>query len=322
MCSKDTFDKLYPEIEPYKIGMLKVSEIHSLYYEEVGNSCGNPIVFIHGGPGSGSTPIARQFFDPKVYRIIIYDQRGAGKSIPNGCLEENTTWHLVEDLEKLRKHLEINQWILFGGSWGSTLSLAYAQTHSNYVKGLILRGIFTCRRKELLWFYQEGASMIFPDIWQQFIEIIPICERGDLISAYYRRLTSDNQQEQLKAATAWTIWELSTSRLYIDQSHIQRAIQDQKYALTFARIESHYFVHGAFMNQDDQLLANAYQIKDIPTIIIQGRYDVVCPSKTAWDLYKLLPNAQFHWVDDAGHSYKESGITQQLIRATEQFKHL
>ena len=314
--------ELYPEIEPYETGMLKVSDVHSLYYEEVGNLHGNPIVFLHGGPGSGTTPQMRRFFDPQAYRIILFDQRGAGRSIPNACLEQNTTWHLVDDLEKLREHLNIDKWIVFGGSWGSTLALASAETYPQRVKALILRGIFCCRRKELLCFYQEGASMIFPDVWQQFIESIPICERGDLISAYYRRLTSSNEDERLRAATTWTTWELSTSRLFIDQSHVARAIQDPKYALTFARIESHYFVHGAFLDQDEQLIKNASKLKDIPGVIIQGRYDVVCPARTAWYLHKVWPQAQFHWVDDAGHSYKETGITHQLIMATDQFKHL
>lgn len=313
---------LYPEIEPYKTGMLKVSEIHTLYYEEVGNPCGKPIVFVHGGPGSGTTPHVRRFFDPVAYRIIVYDQRGAGKSIPNACLEENTTWDLVEDLEKLRKHVNIDKWIVFGGSWGSTLALAYAETHSERVKALILRGIFCCRRKELLWFYQEGASMIFPDAWDKFLEPIPVVERGDLISAYYRRLTGNDEEEKLKAATAWSIWELSTSRLFVDRSHVARAIEDAKFAVTFARIEAHYFLHGAFMPEDGQLLKNADKIKDIPGVIIQGRYDVVCPARTAWDLHKVWPKGEFHWVDDAGHSYKEAGVAHELVIATDKFRDL
>ncbi|UJR18209.1 hypothetical protein I4U23_005110 [Adineta vaga] len=313
---------LYPEIEPYKTGMLKVSDIHTLYYEEVGNPSGKPIVFIHGGPGSGTTARERRFFDPQTYRILIYHQRGAGNSTPNACLEQNTTWHLVDDLEKLRQHFNVDQWIVFGGSWGSTLSLAYAETYPDRVKALILRGIFCCRRKELLWFYQEGASMIFPDAWEQFLEPIPIGERGDLMSAYHRRLTGKDEKEMLKAATAWSVWELSLSRLYVDPSHIARAINDAKYAIAFARIESHYFVHGAFMNEDDQLLKNADKIKDIPGVIVQGRYDVVCPAFTAWDLHKVWSKAEFHWVDDAGHSMKEVGIVDQLITATDKFRNL
>ncbi|CAF1412239.1 unnamed protein product [Adineta ricciae] len=313
---------LYPEIEPYKTGMLKVSDIHTLYYEEVGNPSGKPIVFVHGGPGSGTTGRERRFFDPQTYRILLYHQRGAGSSTPNACLEQNTTWDLVDDIEKLRKHFNVDQWIVFGGSWGSTLSLAYAQTYPDRVKALILRGIFCCRRKELLWFYQEGASMIFPDAWDKFVEPIPIGERGDMISAYHRRLTGNDEKEILKAAIAWTIWELSLSRLYVDPSHVARAINDTKYAIAFARIESHYFVHGAFMAEDGQLLKNADKIKDIPGVIIQGRYDVVCPAFTAWDLHKVWPKAEFHWVDDAGHSMKEVGIVDQLINATDKFRNL
>ena len=313
---------LYPEIEPYKTGMLKVSDIHTLYYEEVGNPCGKPIVFVHGGPGSGTSTRERRFFDPQAYRILIYHQRGAGNSTPSVCLEQNTTWDLVDDLEKLRKHFKVDKWIVFGGSWGSTLSLAYAETYPDRVKALILRGIFCCRRKELLWFYQEGASMIFPDAWDKFLEPIPIVERGDLISAYHRRLTGKDEQEMLKVARAWTIWELSVSRLYVDPSHIARAIEDAKFALTFASIEAHYFVHGAFLNEDGQLIKNADKIKDIPGVIIQGRYDVVCPAHTAWDLHKVWPKGELHWVDDAGHSMKEVGIVHQLITATDKFREL
>ena len=313
---------LYPEIEPYKTDMLQVSDIHTLYYEEVGNPDGKPIVFVHGGPGGGTDPRDRRFFDPKAYRIIMYHQRGAGNSLPSASLEENTTWDLVEDLEKLRKHCNIDRWILFGGSWGSTLSLAYAETHPDRVKALVLRGIFCCRRKELLWFYQEGASMIFPDAWDKYLEPIPSGERGDLMSAYHRRLTSTDEEEKLKAATAWSVWELSTSRLYVDPSYIAHATDDAKFALAFARIETHYFVNGAFMKEDDQLLKNADQIKDIPGVIVQGRYDVVCPPRSAWDLHKVWPKAEFHWVDDAGHSSKEPGIVHQLVTATDKYREL
>ncbi|CAF1257870.1 unnamed protein product [Didymodactylos carnosus] len=319
---KKKLRELYPEIEPYKTGMLKVSEIHTLYYEEVGNPSGKPIVFIHGGPGGGTDARDRRFFDPQAYRIIIYDQRGAGNSTPSACLEENTTWDLVEDLEKLRKHFNIDKWILFGGSWGSTLALSYAETHPETVKALILRGIFICRRKELLWFYQDGASMIFPDAWEKFLEAIPKVEHGDLISAYHRRLTGNDEQEKLKVATAWSVWELSTSRLYVDPSYIAHATDDAKFAVTFARIETHYFVHGVFMNEDGQLLKNADKIKDIPGVIVQGRYDVVCPAYSAWDLHKVWPKGELHWVDDAGHSAKEDGIVHQLVTATDKFRDL
>ncbi|CAF1254933.1 unnamed protein product [Adineta steineri] len=313
---------LYPEIEPYKTGMLKVSDVHTLYYEEVGNPSGKPVVFVHGGPGGGTDPRDRRFFDPEAYRIILYHQRGADDSTPHACLEENTTWDLVEDLEKLRKHVNVDKWVVFGGSWGSTLSLAYAETHPGRVKALILRGIFCCRRKELLWFYQEGASMIFPDAWDKYLEPIPIGERGDLMSAYHRRLTGSNEEEKLKAATAWSVWELSTSRLYVDPSYIAHATDDAKFAIAFARIEAHYFVNGAFMSDDEQLLKNADKIKDIPGVIVQGRYDICCPARSAWDLHKVWPKGELHFVDDAGHSTKESGIVHELVIATDKFRDL
>ncbi|CAM4746670.1 unnamed protein product [Rotaria magnacalcarata] len=314
--------EVYPAIEPYNTGMLKVSEIHTLYYEEVGNPAGKPIVFVHGGPGGGTDSRDRQFFDPQVYRIILYHQRGAGNSTPSACLEENTTWDLVDDLEKLRNLFNIEKWVVFGGSWGSTLALSYAETHPDRVKGLILRGIFCCRRKELLWFYQDGASMIFPDAWDKFLEPIPSVEHGDLMSAYHRRLTGTDEQEKLKVATAWSVWELATSRLYIDPSYIAHATDDAKFAVAFSRIETHYFVNGAFMKEDGQLIKNADKIKDIPGVIVQGRYDVVCPAYTAWDLHKAWPKAEFHWVDDAGHSSKEVGIVHELITATDKFREL
>ncbi|CAF3795410.1 unnamed protein product [Rotaria sp. Silwood1] len=319
---KRTFRELYPEIEPYKLGMLKVSEIHTLYYEEVGNPSGKPIVFIHGGPGSYTKSRDRRFFDPQAYRIILYHQRGAGNSIPNGCLEENTTWDLVEDLEKLRKHLNIDKWILFGGSWGSALALAYAETYPDYVKALILRGIYCCRRKELLWSYQEGASMIFPDVWEKFLEPIPKCEQGDLMSAYHRRLTNSDEKDILKFAMAWRLWESSISNLYVDPSLLADVAGDAKSTITVSKIEAHYFVHGAFMNEDDQLLKNADKIKDIPGIIVQGRYDMVCPARSAWDLHKVWPKSELNWVIDAGHSTKEIGTIHELISATDKFRDL
>ena len=316
-----TLRQLYREIEPYNSGMLKVSDIHSLYYEEVGNPSGKPIVFIHGGPGGGTDPRDRRFFDPQAYRIILYHQRGAGNSMPTACLEENTTWHLVDDLEALRKHFNIDKWILFGGSWGSALALSYAETYPDRVKALILRGIFCCRRKELLWLYQEGASLIHPDAWEKYLEPIPEAERGDLMSAYHRRLTGKDEQEVLRVATAWSIWELTTSRLYIDPSYIARA-EDAKFAVAFARIEAHYFVHGAFMNEDDQLIKNANKIKDIPGVIVQGRYDLVCPARSAWDLHKVWTKGELHLVADAGHSSKEVGIVHELVSATDKFREL
>jgi len=239
------------------------------------------VLVLHGGPGGGSAPFYRQYFDPKAYRIVMFDQRGAGKSTPNGSLENNTTWHLVEDTEKLRALLKIEKWVVFGGSWGSTLALAYAETHPKRVKALILRGIFMLRRKELHWFYQEGASFIFPDIWDKYVEPIPPGERHDFISSYYRRLTGTDMEDVQKCAMAWTVWEMATSRLYIDPGNIAKA-DDMAYA--FARIESHYFVHGGFFKSDSQLLDDAHIIQDIPTVIIQGRYDVVCPMLSPWDI--------------------------------------
>lgn len=312
---------MYPDIEPYDTGMLAVSDIHTVYYEQSGNRTGNPVIFLHGGPGSGTSPRDRTFFDPAVYRIILMDQRGAGKSTPPAELKENTTWHLVSDIEKLRNHLGIDKWVVFGGSWGSALSLAYAETHPQRVKALILRGIFTLRRGELIWFYQEGASFIFPDAWEEYLKPIPEVERYDLTNAYYRRLTSEDEEVRVEAAKAWSIWELTTSRLFVDPEYIKRAETDI-WAQQFARIECHYFVHGGFFESDDQLLRNVDKIRHIPTTIVQGRYDLVCPMDTAWELHKALPEAEFHIIPDAGHSNKEPGIQAKLLEACEKYKHL
>lgn len=313
--------ELFPEIEPYETGLLPVSDIHKIYYEQSGNKDGNPVIFIHGGPGGGTSPRDRRFFDPKSYRIILFDQRGAGQSTPAYELRENTTWDLVADIEKLREHLKIEKWIVFGGSWGSTLGLAYSETHPDKVKAIILRGIFTCRRRELLWFYQDGASFIFPDKFEPYRDHIPEVEQGDLVSAYYRRLTSDDYKVQLAAARAWSTWEMSTSRLFVDNELLKRAEKDT-WCLQFARIECHYFVNGAFMKSESQLLNNADKISHIPVTIVQGRYDVVCPAETAWQLHKKLPKADFHLVPDSGHSTKEEGIQSRLIDATEKYKNL
>lgn len=277
---------MYPDIEPYDTGMLTVSDIHKVYYEQSGNRTGKPVIFLHGGPGGGTSPRDRTFFDPAVYRIVLMDQRGAGKSTPAAELRENTTWHLVADIEKLRNHLGIDKWVVFGGSWGSTLSLAYAETHPDRVKALVLRGIFTLRRRELIWFYQDGASIIFPDAWEGYLKPIPEVERFDLISAYYRKLTSDDETIRTEAAKAWSKWEMTTSRLFVDPEYILRAEADT-WALQFARIECHYFVHGGFMEFDGQLLKNVDKIRHIPTTIVQGRYDLVCPMDTAWELHKV-----------------------------------
>lgn len=310
--------KPYPDIEPYRVGTLQVSALHTLYFEECGNPAGKPVVFLHGGPGSGCSTKSRCFFDPERYRIVLFDQRGAGRSIPNAELRENTTWDLVADIERLRKHLAVERWQVFGGSWGSTLALAYAQRHPERVSELVLRGIFMLRRWELEWFYQKGADAIFPDAWENYLAEIPPAERGDLISAYYRRLSGSDPQTQLAAAQAWSVWEGSTSFLKVDPGYVALT-ESPQFALAFARIEAHYFVHGGFMRQDDQLLADVDRIQHIPAVIVQGRYDVVCPMRSAWDLHRAWPEAELVVVDDAGHSAMEPGIASALVRATDRF---
>jgi proline iminopeptidase len=310
---------LYPPIEPYDDGMLPVSSVHTIYYEQSGNPKGTPVVFLHGGPGGGTVPDYRRFFDPKAYRIVLFDQRGSGKSTPHASLEENTTWHLVADTEKLREHLGVESWVVFGGSWGSTLALAYAQTHPRRVRALVLRGIFLCRPKEIRWFYQEGASNIYADVWEQYLNVIPPEERGDMLAAYYRRLTSDDEATRVEAARAWSIWEGSTSKLYPDPDLIDH-FGDPHFAIAFARIECHYFTHNAFFETDNYLIENVEKIRDIPTVIVQGRYDVVCPMTSAWDLYRAFPEADLQLIADAGHSALEPGIRAALTEATERFK--
>eukprot|EP01135_Chromosphaera_perkinsii_P005773 Nk52_evm16s360 gene=Nk52_evmTU16s360 len=309
----------YAPAPAYNSGMLSVSDVHSIYFEESGNKDGNPVVFVHGGPGGGISDSDKIYFDPKAYRIIIFDQRGAGKSTPHAHLEDNHTWALVEDIEKLRKHLGIDKWVVFGGSWGSTLSLTYAEEHPDKVKALILRGIFTLRREELVWFYQQGASYLFPDIWEEYIAPIPEVERGDLMSAYYRRLTGNDESEKLKCAAAWSKWETSTSKLIFDKSYAEKA-EDPKWALAFARIECHYFVNGGFFKSPEHVLDNAHKLNGIPGVIIQGRYDVVCPAKSAWELSKKWKDGKLTIVGNAGHSATETSIRSKLIEACEKFK--
>ena len=310
---------LYPAIEPFASGFLQVSPLHRLYYEQCGNPDGKPVVFLHGGPGAGCGPNSRRFFDPAHYHIILFDQRGCGRSTPHAELLDNTTWELVADMERLRQHLGIDRWQVFGGSWGSTLALSYAQTHPQRVSELVLRGIFMLRRWELEWFYQKGCDAIFPDAWETYLAQIPEVERGDLISAYYRRLTSPDPAIRLSAAKAWSVWEASTSYLLQDAEQIKGNAVDE-FALAFARIECHYFVHGGFFEADDQLLRNASRLKDIPAVIVQGRYDVVCPARSAWDLHRAWPEADLRIVADAGHSAFEPGITDELVRATDRFR--
>ncbi|NET85749.1 MAG: prolyl aminopeptidase [Moorea sp. SIO1F2] len=310
--------ELYPPIEPYNQQTLTVSNLHTIYFEESGNPQGQPVVVLHGGPGGGSQPVYRQYFDPQKWRIVMFDQRGCGKSIPHAELEQNTTWDLVSDIEKLRVKLGIEQWVVFGGSWGSTLSLAYSQTHPERCLGLILRGIFMLRQKEIRWFYQEGTSYIFPDAWEDYIKPIPEAERHDLISAYYRRLTSPDPQTRNSAARAWSIWEASTSKLFQDPTLIQK-FGEGEFADAFARIECHYFVNKGFFEREDQLLRNVDRIKSIPGVIVQGRYDVVCPMVSAWELHRAWPEAELIVVPDAGHSMAEPGIRSALLEATDKF---
>ena len=307
----------YPEIEPYDHGWLDTGEGHQVYWELCGNPNGKPVVFLHGGPGGGCTPAQRRLFDPSLYRILLFDQRGCGRSRPHAGLEANTTWHLVADIERLRGMLGVEAWLVFGGSWGSTLALAYAQTHPERVAGLILRGIFTVRRAELLWYYQEGASWLFPDKWERFLAPIPAAERGDLIAAYRRRLTDEDPAVQARAAQAWSLWEGETITLLPDQA-LSQQFGDPHYAIAFARIENHYFVNAGFLDEG-QLIRDAGRLKSIPGIIVQGRYDVATPPVTAWDLHRAWPEARFILVPDAGHAYTEPGILHHLIEATDAF---
>jgi proline iminopeptidase len=308
----------YPSIEPYRTHRLKVSGLHDIYVEESGNPAGRPAIFVHGGPGGGSEPWHRQFFNPQKYRIVLFDQRGCGRSTPHAELRENTTWDLVADMEKIREMLGIERWLVFGGSWGSTLGLAYAETHPQRVSALVLRGIFLLRKAEIDWFYQEGASWIFPDAWEHYLKPIPASERGDLVAAYHRRLTSDDPQVRGAAAKAWSIWEGATSKLFPSADMIARFGGDS-FAEAFARIECHYFANRGFFDRDDQLLANVDRVRNIPAVIIQGRYDVVCPMKSAWDLHRAWPEADFQIVGDAGHAASEPGILSKLVEASDRF---
>ncbi|HEX8559396.1 MAG TPA: prolyl aminopeptidase [Pyrinomonadaceae bacterium] len=310
---------LYPAIEPFDAGRLQVSPVHNIYYEQCGNPDGQPVVFLHGGPGGGLIPDYRRYFDPAAYRVVLFDQRGSGQSTPHAELEGNTTWDLVEDIEKLRVRLGVESWHVFGGSWGSTLSLAYAETHPDRVRSLCLRGIFLCRPKEIRWFYQEGANWLFPDVWEEYEKVIPEAERGDFVGAYHRRLTSEDEATRVEAARAWSVWEGSTSKLLFDYAMIEK-FDDPTFALAFARIECHYFTNNAFLPTENYLIENVGKIRHIPAVIVQGRYDVVCPVRSAWDLHRAWPEADFRVVADAGHSAGEPGIIHELISATDGFK--
>ena len=309
--------ELYPEIEPLRTGMLKVSDLHTLYWEECGNPKGKPVVFLHGGPGGGLDPAHRRYFDPAKWRVVLFDQRGCGKSVPYAELRENTTWDLVADTEKLREHLGIERWAVFGGSWGSTLALAYAETHPRRVKALILRGIFTLRRRELEWFYQDGTSLLYPDAFEPYREHIPPAERGDMMAAYYRRLTAQDREVRLAAARAWSVWEGATSKLLPDAALMAKFAED-KHAEAFARIECHYFVNQGWL-EENQLLRDLPRIRHIPCTIVQGRYDCVCPITSAWELSRAWPEAELVVVPDAGHSAYEPGIARALVAATDRY---
>ena len=309
---------LYPAIEPFRSGWLDVGDGHEIYFEESGNPDGKPCIFVHGGPGGGSSPEARQFFDPQRYRIVVFDQRGCGQSRPHASLEANTTWHLVADMEQLRRELGIERWLVFGGSWGSTLALAYAQAHPEVVTELVLRGIFLLRPQEIHWFYQHGASELYPDSWQSYLAPIPEAERDNLLQAFHRRLTSDNESTRLAAARAWSVWEASASFLVQNKDFMDK-LDAPAAALAMARIECHYFINGGFFETPNQLLENIGRIRHIPCVIVQGRYDVVCPPVTAWDLHRAWPEARFQLVQEAGHSAFDPGNTAALVRATDQF---
>ena len=310
---------LYPEIKPYARHELAVEEPHVLYVDESGSPDGLPVLFVHGGPGGGCDALSRRFFDPTLYRIITFDQRGCGRSTPHASLENNTTAHLIADMQRIREHLGIDKWVLFGGSWGSTLSLAYAQSYPEHVHALILRGIFLCRPQDLAWFYQEGASRLFPDYWQDFLSPIPLEERDDLMQAFYRRLTGNDQIAQMHAAKAWSCWEGRTATLRPNHNVVER-FADAHRALSMARIECHYFVNQAFL-EPDQLLRDMPKIAHLPGIIVHGRYDAICPLDNAWALHQAWPNSELQIIRDAGHSAAELGITDALIRATGEIAH-
>ncbi len=307
----------YPPIEPYRSGMLDVGDGHFIHFERCGTRGGKPAVLLHGGPGGGLSPQHRQLFDPDRYDVMLFDQRGCGRSTPHAGLEMNTTWHLVADIERLREVAGVQKWLVFGGSWGSTLALAYAETHPGRVSELVLRGIYTVTRAELRWYYQFGVSEMFPDKWERFQAPIPEAERGDMIAAYRKRLTSDDLATQIDAARAWSVWEGETITLLPDPQ-LAASHDDGHFALAFARLENHYFVHHCWL-EEGQLLRDAHRLRGIPGTIIQGRYDMPCPARYAYALHRAWPEAGFHLIEGAGHAYSEPGILDRLIRATDYY---
>ncbi len=309
----------YPAIEPYESGLLRVSDVHEVYWEQSGNPKGKPVLFLHGGPGGGTDPKHRRFFDPDAYRIVLLDQRGCGKSLPHACLEGNGTWELVADIEALREHLDIDRWQVFGGSWGSTLAVAYAERHPDRVLELVLRGIFMFTDPEMDWFYGGGTKLLFPDAWEDFVAPIPEDERGNIIAAYYKRLVGDDAAERLRCAAAWSLYECRVATLMPDPA-IEQHCEDAAFTLPFARIECHYFVNGGFLDSKTQLLDDTPKLADIPCTIVHGRYDVICPVRNAWDLHKLLPKSKLVIVPDAGHSAFEPGIVEALVAATDSYR--
>lgn len=308
---------LYPPIEPYETGMLDVGDGHSIYYERSGSARGKPAVFLHGGPGGGVSPDHRRLFDPDLYDVTLFDQRGCGRSTPHAGLAANTTWHLVADIERLRELAKVEKWLVFGGSWGSTLALAYAETHPHRVSELVLRGVYTVTKAELDWYYQFGVSEMFPEKWERFQAPIPESERSDMIAAYRKRLTSDDFEVQLEAAKAWSVWEGETITL-LPSPEISAVHCDGHFALAFARLENHYFSHGCWLDEG-QLLRDAGRLRGIPGTIVHGRYDMPCPARYAYALHKAWPDADFHLIEGAGHAYSEPGILDRLIRSTDRF---
>lgn len=308
---------LYPAIDPYASGHLDVGDGHSIYWERAGTPGAKPAVFLHGGPGGGIAADHRRLFDPERYDVLLFDQRGCGRSTPHASLDANSTWHLVADIERLRVMMGADQWLVFGGSWGSALALAYAQSHPDHVSELVLRGIFTLRRQEIDWYYQEGASRIYPDKWERFLAPIAEKDRGDLLHAYHQILTGEDRTAQVAAARAWSVWEGETIRLLPDAA-LSATHDEDAFALAFARIENHFFVHRGWL-EEGQLIRDAGKLRDIPGVIVQGRYDMACPAETAWALHRAWPEARFEMIEGAGHAYNEPGILDALIRATDSF---